>query len=390
MPKGGFDEMFECRAALPDGMKGDAMLTCAEGDLVIELASGAKASLAPRQVASLEEGQVNINLVTAHGDYWLDMFGRRFDRAAELISAWYKTGKLKDGLLTEEPEEEFTGITYSMPGRQERKGTFRLYTTHAAITDEADGRVRRFPYSYVETAGSIGLDVDIRMEKGDGIMLSMLGRRKDFLERRLEGLKDALIVYSGSIAGGIAGDNEGMGRAELGRVLPDGRAKVVESLAEKLPSLAGKLRSAALASKTGALVEGADELAIGVKKGVMGELDGDFCFVLARLGDAVIWDSFAVPAESKQQAKATYVFNAKGRSFAGFVEDICWSFSMTGFRREPVYLPEAKLAEPENAHFRQAVEDVPELKELRLLYKGRAAHSADGSWLGRIMKLAGR
>lgn len=386
MPKGGFDETFECRAALPDGTRGDAMLTCAEGNLVIELASGAKASLAPRQVACLEEGQVNISLATAHGDYGLDMFGRRFDRAAELISAWYKAGKLKDGLLIEEPEEEFIGITYSIAGRQERKGTFRLYTTHAAITDEADGRVRRFPYSYVEAAGSIGLDVDIRMEKGDDILLSMLGRRKDFLERRLGGLKDALIACSG----GIAGDIEGMGPTELGRVLPDGRAKVVGSLAQKLPSLAGKLRSAALSSKIGALVEGADELAVGVKKGVMGELDGDFCFVLARLGDAVVWDSFAVPDESKQQARAAYVFNTEGRSFAGFVEDICWCFSMTGFRREPVYLPEAKLAEPENAHFRQAVEDVPELKELRSLYKGRAAHSADGSWLGRIMKLAGR
>ncbi|HRY28920.1 MAG TPA: hypothetical protein P5079_02660 [Elusimicrobiota bacterium] len=57
------------------------------------------------------------------------------------------------------------------------------------------------------------------------------------------------------------------------------------------------------------------------------------------------------------------------------------------FRREPIYLPPEKLAEPQYQKYEYAIAGVPGLRMLRELYVGRVIHSSDGQWKEDVAEL---
>ncbi|MEI7615496.1 MAG: hypothetical protein WCJ54_02195, partial [Actinomycetota bacterium] len=57
------------------------------------------------------------------------------------------------------------------------------------------------------------------------------------------------------------------------------------------------------------------------------------------------------------------------------------------FRREPIYIEEEKLYEPDNVKYRFAISKIAELREIREKFIGRAIHISFNSWKAGIEKL---
>jgi hypothetical protein len=57
------------------------------------------------------------------------------------------------------------------------------------------------------------------------------------------------------------------------------------------------------------------------------------------------------------------------------------------FRREPIYLSDAALQEPQYIIYQNAVRRVPALERLRALFVGRAMHSGFETWKKKIEDL---
>ncbi|HEY5501462.1 MAG TPA: hypothetical protein VIK09_05730, partial [Candidatus Humimicrobiaceae bacterium] len=57
------------------------------------------------------------------------------------------------------------------------------------------------------------------------------------------------------------------------------------------------------------------------------------------------------------------------------------------FRREPIYIEDEKLYEPDNVKYRFAISKIAELREIREKFIGRAIHISFNSWKTGIEKL---
>jgi hypothetical protein len=57
------------------------------------------------------------------------------------------------------------------------------------------------------------------------------------------------------------------------------------------------------------------------------------------------------------------------------------------FRREPIYLPNERLAEPQYQKYQYAIATIPELRELRNLFIGRVIHSSYDQWKQDVLDL---
>jgi len=381
------EDVFECACDIQDKAAQDAVVTLSGETLSIEPEGGKTLLLKARQVSALDIGDVDIKMTMQAASLRLYRFGRRFDRAAELIGSWYKKGKLADSVVLEKSLETFDEIQYELSRKGKRPANLRMYATHAAITDSRNGKVKRMPYSYIRDILDEGLSVNIRMQKGPDIAVSMLGRRKDVFLRRLKELMEVLACEVGRKTVEILGIEDAGQDKLISGILPDGRAVLLGAIEEKSPMLAEAILRKASTTRTAPIIDKADELAFGFKKGLMGELDGDYIWMVARLGGAAVMETVS---GSEDASRAAYMFDMQGLPFPAFVDDLSWSLTLVGFRREPIYLSDEALKEPGRERYLQAIEDVPELVRLRTLYRGRVAHTEGGGWVSKVLEAAGK
>lgn len=112
--------------------------------------------------------------------------------------------------------------------------------------------------------------------------------------------------------------------------------------------------------------------------------------------NAVAWEA------STGAGRATYVFRvvppgqeaalADPSRAAAIVEDsvgrITRALGLVNFRREPVYLPDASLEQqPRYRRYAIAARRLPELRDLRAAYAGRAIHSSLDAWRAQVRSL---
>ncbi|MCX6642570.1 MAG: hypothetical protein NTV15_04190 [Candidatus Bathyarchaeota archaeon] len=140
------------------------------------------------------------------------------------------------------------------------------------------------------------------------------------------------------------------------------------------------------------------EIWVGIKRGLMGEMTGEYIWFMAPIfnedpvkpGNALI-----IEATSMQESgKATYVFRILDRDKYGkgvqeqllrqeahqFMDKTNYCMMEINFRREPIYMSEDKLAEPENEKYIYAATKLNSLKYLRKHFIGRIIHSSPEQW----------
>jgi hypothetical protein len=207
----------------------------------------------------------------------------------------------------------------------------------------------------------------------------------------------------------------------LARLMKEGRAARRLDIEAVSPGLWGrlekKLETIGLADEYAFLKSLADEkrMCIGVKRGLMGDLTGEYVWFLAPIygtnpkqpGNAIAMEAAASgegESSGRGGGKATYLFRvAAPADYArlktpGELEDavdqaitrINRCLLAINFRREPVYLSEEQMWEPRYARYQFAVQRIPELRELRALFIGRVIHSSPEQWQKDLRDLLAR
>jgi hypothetical protein len=172
-----------------------------------------------------------------------------------------------------------------------------------------------------------------------------------------------------------------------------------------------------------------DKIAIGIKRGLMGDLTGNYIWLLIpiygknpELGNAIALEAVRIPPSNPKEneisaeavqpdedagtatgGNATYFFRIVGREeyavlasnikeFDAIVDSMISRMNQLmldiNFRREPIFLPEATLrTEPKYARYRFAASKIPSLNYLRHRFIGRIIHSSFEQWKLDVMNL---
>jgi len=147
-----------------------------------------------------------------------------------------------------------------------------------------------------------------------------------------------------------------------------------------------------------------EKVCIGVKRGLLGELTGEYIwFLIPIYGDETrsYGNAIAMEASSeKDSGKATYFFRIVGRKeYHGLtfeeldtrVDDLINQINRCmleiNFRREPIYLPREKIEKPEYEHYKFAIQKISALRTLRKLFIGRIVHRSYEQWMEDVMHL---
>jgi hypothetical protein len=147
-----------------------------------------------------------------------------------------------------------------------------------------------------------------------------------------------------------------------------------------------------------------DKMCIGLKRGLLGDLTGEYVWFLIPIygknpedaGNAVAMESIS----GEDGGKATYFFKIVSRKeypslndgqlhriVDDFIKKINTCMLAINFRREPIYLSDEKLNEPQYLKYQYAIARIPELKELRRLFIGRVIHSTIEQWKEDVKNL---
>lgn len=171
-------------------------------------------------------------------------------------------------------------------------------------------------------------------------------------------------------------------------------------------SLEKRLRASGIGAEYDHLASLSEEggLRIGVKRGLNGEGANDYIWVLASIldlerrerGNAIAMEATAEEGEGR----ATYFFRIFAReqyrglpgeglrrSSEELLDRISSCLVNINFRREPIYLEEAKLFAPEYLRYRYAIARLPDLRSLRERFVGRVMHLSPEQWQSDVQEL---
>jgi hypothetical protein len=295
---------------------------------------------------------------------------------------------------------------------QQRQGQceLRLYET-ALVIISRDQDFVRLPYSDFTNLREENYQVIVETEYGDSYTFSRMGKEFDPFMRTLGERVNALTLKSQSSLKEMLPKFDPAVIRRAARLMKEGRAArrmELESISTDLwKELENKLEILGIKPEYDYLksLGQANRICIGIKRGLMGEMIGDYIWFLVpvfSLNPAEPGNAIAMEATSMEgSGRATYFFNIVSRQ--GYkhyknlddlqneadkaISRINRCMSIINFRREPIYMPDDQLALPENIKYRYAVDKIPALQDLRRAFIGRVAHYSLQQWQQEIREL---
>lgn len=406
--------------------------------LAVAPATGESLTVSLRDIVGLSSADYAMNIMLSSGHrISLSRLGRACDDFTREMSSARDEVLLKEMLLHEKILKGGVKGQYQQlrGGVESGKGPceVRVYETGLVLLPFG-GDPARIPFSWISAVADQDYRLTVDTERGDRIVLSMLGREFDPLKKALADAMNDLSTRSQAAVRELLPLADSSAVWKVAKLMKDGRAARradLDAVSPKLwPDLEKRLESAGMGKEYGILKAMArqDRLCLGYKKGLV---EGDeYLWLLAPVygeggkpGNAIIMEATRVnredaapedeaeaPAEPQETApeegenagvpvtesgegKATYVFRIVGRKeYPGMdrealdmaadaaIRRINDCMLGINFRREPIYLPEETLRKPAYVHYLFSVRRLPELRELRELFVGRVIHSNAAQW----------
>jgi hypothetical protein len=370
-----------------------------------------------RTIISLDATDYLITMRLSSGEQLqLSKLGYAYeDFARELVRL--RNEQVLADMLMEEPlldggaTGEFTFV--SAGETRTGPGEVRVYETALVVLpDSAD--LRRLALADIAQVTDGDYSLIVSLETGAQLTLSRLGPRLDPLRKSLSDAMNALSLKAQALLAESAPGVDPMVLRKAARFLRDGRAgrrKDIEAVSpdawtglEQRVKTAGGWDAYTFLSS----LARQDRMAIGIKRGLMGDLTGEYVWFLAPIYDAdaskpgnVIAMEAYDTAEGAEGGHATYFFRIAPRpDYAGFttVEQLHAATDSVltrlnramlevNFRREPIYLPEERLLEPKYLRYYHSVRRLPALRLLRERFVGRVVHLDPGQWQRDVNEL---
>ncbi len=285
---------------------------------------------------------------------------------------------LTDRLIELPAQDRLEMVEYSSPA-EHGVGLLAFHSWGFALIplDERNGwrLVRRAEIKAVQAEQSAGR---LRV---DSITFSGLGLDTIRLAQRFEGLRDRALVDAAEIVQRLMPGAPVEARSLAGSLLIDGRPISVTEMGEAAPLI----ERAVLADPTYA-----STYATLLQKSAAEGADAPRWLALAprRPGDTrehMAWFLVALPGGLlalelvSEGAHATYLFRA-GDSLETAVREVSEYLIDARFLREPIYLDESALGEPQHLRYRLAIAALPSLRAARARFVDRLIHTDEDSW----------
>ncbi|MDD4902652.1 MAG: hypothetical protein PHE24_05975 [Patescibacteria group bacterium] len=334
--------------------------------------------------------------------------GYQYEDFLRSISKFRNEQLIKDLLMEEAAkksgiEAEFVYSAKNGQVSNQGKAELRLYETALiAIPDQGD--FIRIPYGNFSEVEEEDQQITIATEAEDKLIISRMGERLDPFKKILSEIINELALQAQSFFKELLPDSDALLIRKAAQLMKEGKAanlKALESLSPELyPALEKKMLAFGIKEEYDFLSSMADreKIALGFKRGLMGDLTGDYLWLLIPIYSADTGkpgNAIAMSATTAEgSGKSTYFFRIFPRIAYQKIRDveelrqeadrliktINQAMMEINFRREPIYLSDEKLNEPDYLKYKVAVEKLPALKNLRSLFIGRVTHSSPEQW----------
>jgi hypothetical protein len=279
----------------------------------------------------------------------------------------------------------------------------RIYESAVVILPNKTEPIR-IPLSYINDFSLEDYTFTLTTELKQKLNLSQMGEKTDFFNRSLIKAFDEMKLRTLKL---LVDAFPEIDQQKLRLVIPffsDGKSvsrSQIESISPPLwHSIEKKFQNSGLNEEYNHLksLSNQGEIWVGIKRGLMGEMTGEYIWFMTpifsedpnQLGNALIIEA----ASEQDSGIATYIFRIMDREIyrkgiqEQFMRQEAHKFMNKtnqcmieiNFRREPIYLSEDKLLEPENEKYLYATKKLDSLKHLRKQFIGRIIHSSPEQW----------
>lgn len=398
-----FEGSYSLERAGAPPEKGAVVLSLLEDSLVLAPARGTPLTLPWESLLSFSPADHKVSLAISGASLVISGLGYKYDDLVRRASRLRNERLIKLGLAGEPMKHSMieADLAFSAPGREfAGRCELRIHETSLLALPET-AEYLRLPFRYIAEVKEEDYAVEIKAVTGETWRLSGLGGKYDHFRGSLAAAmgENALFVQ-GALAAAMPGADPLKVRA-LSGLLKEGLLVASEAIEKAAPGAFALIGKRICSSKTDAAEYGflkglaaPGRLAFGVKKGLMGALSGDhfiLVFGVEKPAPAAVVEYFLVePAGEKTDKAATYVYRLPpAGGWEEFLSFFNRAMTAVNFRRMPVLLSDEALLAPKNAVYAGALARVPELRELRSLYAGRAVHSEDGGWEADVKAILG-
>jgi len=369
-----------------------------------------------RDILEVSERDYKIYLgLTSKEQFTLFNLGYRYEDFLRVLNRVRNEILLKDMLMHETLrksgiEAEF--VYFDENGKELQKGKCepRLYETAIVVIPEK-GELVRIPYSDISEIRDEKFALAITTDFGEKFVLSKMGRQFDPFVKTLSDLINELSLKAQTSLKELLPKSDPSIIRRAARFMKEGKAarrSDLESVSPELwVELEKKLEIAGIKEEYDFLksLSQQEKLCIGLKRGLLGDLTGEYIWFLIPLystnpnepGNAVAMEAIS----GEGGGKATYFFRIVSRKdypnfkniedlhkeVDSFIKRINRCMLAINFRREPIYLPDEKLDEPQYQKYKFAIAKIPALQELRQLFIGRVIHRTPEQWKKDVMDL---
>ncbi|MGD0331264.1 MAG: hypothetical protein ABSB40_12615 [Nitrososphaeria archaeon] len=389
--------------------KGDAQAQLDKQNLSILPETGETLLIPLNDILEISEGDYRIDLYLSSREklmlfsigYSYEAFLRTlFELRNEII---LKYMLMEEKLRTSGIETEF--VYYDNNKRILQKGISetRLYETAIVILPQK-GEPVRIPYSDILEIKAEDYTVTLNTEIGESIVFSKMGSQFDLFKKALTEAINQLLLKAQLLLQELAPQVSPLLIRKAAHLMKEGRAAKksdIESISPELwRQLERKLEKINLKEEYDFLrgISQNEQVSVGFKRGLLGDPKGEYIWFLVAIysnnpkepGNAIAMEAVS----SAEEGRATYFFRISGRkdySKEGDFEDlrrktedlirmINHCLIVINFRREPIYLSNDRLDDPEYIKYKISVQKIPQLQTLRDLFIGRVVHLTLDQW----------
>lgn len=369
-----------------------------------------------RDILEISESDYKIYLtLTSKEKLTVFDLGYKYEDFLRVLSRLRNEIILKDMLMRETlkksgAEAEFVYFDDSDNEKLRGKCEPRLYETAFVVIPEK-GELVRIPYSDISEIHEEDFTIVINTDFGGKFIFSKMGGQFDLFTKTLSDLMSELSLKVQSSLKELLPKADPSVIRKAARFMKEGKAagrSDLESISPELwIELEKKLEAAGIKEEYDFLKSLAqkEKMCIGLKRGLLGDLTGEYIWFLIPIystnqkepGNAVAMESIS----GEGGGKATYFFRIVSRKdypdfknieelhreVDSFIKRINRCMLAINFRREPIYLPDERLEEPQYQKYKFAIDKIPALHELRQLFIGRVIHSSPEQWKKDVMDL---
>lgn len=315
---------------------------------------------------------------------------------------------LQDMLMYEskiflEIEAEFTKTNVSGNDVLAGECILRLYETGLIVIPNSSNPFR-IPYSLISNVNEENYKIIILTDIGESLIISKMGLAFEGFKKAYTELINKLDKKLQSTILNLFPQVNSASFGKLSTLIRDGKSVKKEDLdflSKNLwAQMEDKLQSLGISEEYNYLkaMGQLDKISIGLKKGLMGSLTGEYIWFLIPiygLSPELPGNIVAMEAVSSEwEGRATYFFKIMERSEYNkiqsmeelnkrvdrFIIMLNYCMLVINFRREPIYLSSSQLLKPQYIKYLYSIENQPALKLIREHFIGRVIHSNPEQW----------